>query len=113
MSDEPRRIEQGLLTIHSEPQDDARCVSLHGALDLANANALEDEFIRIETTSVSRIVLDLSELEFIDSTGLAVIMRAHARAQNDGHVLRVLRPNGQVGRVFELCGLDEVLAFGS
>ena len=56
MPDEPRRIEQGLLTIHSEPQDDARFVSLHGALDLANTKALEDEFIRIEATSVSRIM---------------------------------------------------------
>ena len=88
-------------------------VSLHGELDLANAKALEDEFIRVEATSVSRIVLDLRELEFIDSTGLAVIMRAHERAKRDGHVLRVLRPNGQVGRVFEICHLDEVLAFGN
>ena len=46
MSDEPRRIEQGLLTIQSEPQD-ARFVSLHGELDGANAKALEDEFIRV------------------------------------------------------------------
>jgi stage II sporulation protein AA (anti-sigma F factor antagonist) len=58
-------------------------------------------------------VLDLRELEFTDSTGLAVIMRAHGRAKNDGHALRVLRPQGQVGRVFERSGLDEVLAFGS
>jgi len=29
------------------------------------------------------------------------------------HVLRVVRPNGQVGRVFEICDLDEVLAFGN
>ena len=78
-------------------------MSLHGELDGENAKALEDEFIRIEATSVSRIVLDLSELEFIDSTGLAVILRADRRAKNDGHVLRVLRPNGQVGRIFELC----------
>jgi anti-sigma B factor antagonist len=112
MPDEPQRIAQGLLTIRSEPQD-AHLVSLHGELDGATAKALEDEFIRVEATSVSRIVLDLRELEFIDSTGLAVIMRAHGRAKNNGHVLRVLRPQGQVGRVFELCGLDEVLAFGS
>jgi anti-anti-sigma factor len=112
MPDEAQQIEQGLLTIRTESQD-AHFVSLHGELDGASAKALEDEFIRVEATNVSRIVLDLGGLDFIDSTGLAVIMRAHARAQNDGHVLRVLRPNGQVGRVFELCGLDQVLAFGS
>jgi anti-anti-sigma factor len=71
MTDETRRIEHGLLTIRSEPQK-AHLVSLHGELDGATAKGLEAEFIRIETTSVSRIVLDLSELEFIDSTGMAV-----------------------------------------
>jgi anti-sigma B factor antagonist len=113
MPDEPRRIEQGLLTIHSEPQDDARFVSLHGALDLANAKALEDEFICIEATSVSRIVLDLSELDFIDSTGLTMIVKADRRAKNDGHVLRLLRPSGQVGQALAVSGLDELLAFGT
>ena len=111
MTDEPRRIEQGLLTILSE--QNAHLVSLHGELDGATAKELEAEFIRIEATSASRIVLDLSELEFIDSTGLAVILRADVRAKNDGHVLRVLPPDGQVGRVFELSGMDELLAFGS
>jgi anti-sigma B factor antagonist len=112
MTDETRRIEHGLLTIRSEPQKD-HLVSLHGELDGATAKGLEAEFIRIETTSVSRIVLDLSELEFIDSTGMAVILRADTRAKNDGHLLRVLRPDGQVRRVFELSGLDELLAFGN
>ena len=46
-------------------------------------------------------------------SGLAVILGAHERAEHDGYVLRVLRPTGQVARVFELCGLDEVLADGA
>ena len=112
MPDEPGRIEQGLLTIRSEQQD-AHFVSLHGELDLANAKALEDELIRIEATGVSRIVLDLSELKFIDSTGLAVIVKAHRRAMNGDHVLRLLRPHGEVARAFEVSGLDQVLAFGN
>ena len=112
MPNEAQRIDRVLLKIRSEPQN-AHFVflSLQGELDLSNADALEDEFIRLEATSVSRIVLDLRELEFIDSTGLAVIMRAHERGNRDGHILRVLRPNGQVGRVFDLCDLDQVLAF--
>src|SRR5215216_1081868 len=112
MTDEPRRIEHGLLTIRSEPQN-AQLVSLHGELDGATAKGLEAEFIRIEATSVSRIVLDLSELEFIDSTGMAVILRADTRAKKDGHVLRVLRPDGQVARAFELSRQEELLAFGN
>ena len=110
MTDEPRRIRQRLLTIQSEPQN-AHLVSLHGELDGATAKELEAEFIRIEATSISRIVLDLRGLDFIDSTGLAVILRADTRAKHDGHVLRVLRPDGQVRRVFELSDLDALLTF--
>ena len=110
MPNKPQRSDG--LKIRSEPQY-AHFVSLDGELDLSNADTLRAEFTRIEATSVSRIVLDLSELEFIDSTGLAVILEAHERARSNGHVLRVLRPNGQVARVFELCGLDEVLAYGN
>jgi anti-anti-sigma factor len=43
--------------------------------------------MRLEATDPSRIVLDLSRLEFIDSTGLAVIPRAHGRAKHNGHSL--------------------------
>ena len=112
MTDEPRRIEQDSLTIRSEPEN-AHLVSLHGELDGATAKELEAEFIRIEATSVSRIVLDLSELDFIDSTGLAMIVKADRRAKNDGHVFRLLRPQGQVGRAFAVSGLDQLLAFGN
>ena len=112
MTDESRRIEQGLLTIQSEPQN-AHLVSLHGELDGATAKELDAEFIRIEATSVSRIVLDLSELDFIDSTGLTMIVKADRRAKNDGQVLRLLRPSGQVGQALAVSGLDELLAFGN
>lgn len=115
MTDDARQIKRGLLTIRSESQG-AHLISLHGEMDGANAKALEDELISAEAMSASRIVLDLSELEFIDSSGLAVIMRANERAKNDGHVLRVLRPggrDGQVSEMFELCRMDQVLAFGN
>ncbi len=111
MSDRPHRLGQGLLTIRSEPQADAHLVTLAGEMDGSNARDVEDEFFRIEGTSVSLIVLDLGLLEFIDSTGLAVIVRAHRRAQNNGHRFGIKRPRGHVSRLFELCGLDRQLSF--
>jgi anti-sigma B factor antagonist len=111
MSDPPHRLGQSVLTIRSEPQADAHLVTLAGEMDGSNARDVEDEFIRIEATPVSLIVLDLGSLEFIDSTGLAVIVRAHRRAQNNGHRFGIKRPRGHVSRLFELCGLDRQLSF--
>jgi anti-sigma B factor antagonist len=110
MGDQSRRIERGSLTIVSEPQT-GHLVTVTGEMDGSNARDLEDELIRLGNDGRSGIVLNLSGLEFIDSTGLAVIVRAHRRMRIHGHALGVVRPQGQVGRAFELSGLDKVLSF--
>jgi anti-anti-sigma factor len=111
MSDQPRSIERGLLTIRSESEA-AHLVTVSGEMDGSNARDLEDELIRLEEEGRSQIVLNLSGLELIDSTGLAVIVRAHRRLEKKGHSLIVLRPQGQQARrAFELSGLDQVLSF--
>jgi anti-sigma B factor antagonist len=110
MSDEARWIERGSLTILSEPQNE-HLVKVTGEMDGSNARDLELELIRIEATGASRIVLDLSRLEFVESTGLAVIVRAHKRAERNGHRLGVVPPQGFVSRKFEVAGLDKELSF--
>jgi anti-anti-sigma factor len=111
VSDRARRIERGSLTIWSESGGDAHRIALEGEMDGSNARDLEQELVRLEATDVSRIVLDLSRLKFIDSTGLAVILRVHGRAKADGHSLCLVRPRGQVGRALELSALDQELSF--
>ncbi len=110
MSDQARFIERGLLTISSQPHT-AHLVTVSGEMDGLNARDLEDELIRLEGDGRSQIVLDVSRLEFIDSTGLAVIVRAHRRMAKKDHSL-IVRPQGQqVVRAFELSGLDKALCF--
>jgi anti-anti-sigma factor len=101
MSDQPQRIDAGILTIWSERRADAYWIRLEGEMDHANTRDFENELTRIEGAGSDRIVLDLGRLEFIDSTGLAVVFRAHQRATKDDHRLGVLRPGGQVANVFE------------
>jgi anti-anti-sigma factor len=111
MSDQARSIERGSLTILSE-SDAAHLVTVSGEMDGSNARDLEDELIRLEHEGRSRIMLNVSRLDFIDSTGLAVIFRAHARMKKRGHSLTLVRPQGQqVGRAFEVTGLDNALSF--
>jgi anti-anti-sigma factor len=110
MSDSPHQPRGGSLTIRSERQADAQLIALDGEMDGSNARDLEEELIRIEATSASLIVLDLTSLEFIDSTGLAVIVRADRRAEHNEHSFEVKRPQGNVGRTFERWGLDKTLS---
>lgn len=97
-----------------EAQTEGReCVLLvRGELDLAAASSLDAELDRALGTDASRIVLDLAALEFIDSTGLSVLVRAQQRAHNSGRELGVVNPGPQVERLLNLTGLLERLTLG-
>jgi anti-sigma B factor antagonist len=110
MSDRVRQIEPSALAISSEPQA-FHLVMVAGEMDGSNAHDLEDELIRLGNDGCSEIVVNLSQLEFIDSTGLAVLLRAHRRTRANDHSLTIVRPHGQVANAFELSGMDEVLSF--
>jgi anti-sigma B factor antagonist len=62
-----------------------------------------------EANSPGLLVLDLSQLEFIDSTGLEVILRAARRAHDAGRRLIVRRPSRYVRRLLEMTAIDQSL----
>ena len=80
---------------------------LRGELDVSSSPALEDELSRLGGASM--IVLDLSDLEFIDSTGLGVLVKSHQRVRDEGGRLAIVEGSGQVKRLLELTGLDQQL----
>jgi anti-anti-sigma factor len=88
-------------------------VSLRGELDLAGSQQMEDSMAEIDRQDPARVVVDLSGLAFIDSTGLRLLLQADARARERGYEL-VLRPGtAPVQRVFEVTGALDVLRFES
>ena len=87
-------------------------VSLHGELDASNARELEAQLFRWVAANATReTVINLRGLAGIDSTGLAVLLRAQQYANQLGHALGLRRPTGEVGRTIAFIGLDEVLPF--
>ena len=84
---------------------------LRGEFDIAYAGQLEGEIARFADAGGHRLVLDLRELEFIDSTGLRIVLETRQRAVDGGFELEIVRGPQQVQRVFELTGLDERLPF--
>lgn len=80
-----------------------------GELDLASAPALEDEFDKVLGAGAKSVVVDLRELEFIDSTGLSVLVKAHQRAQDSGQGFGLVKGGSQVQRLLALTGLSDRL----
>jgi anti-sigma B factor antagonist len=86
-------------------------IALSGELDLAGAAALEDELGRLEPGPLDAIVLDLSGVTFMDSSGLRLIAVASQRAQESGRRLALVPGGDQVMRVFEITRMRERLDF--
>jgi anti-sigma B factor antagonist len=101
----------GQLTISSERDGDRHTIRLLGELDLANADELQHELERAEASDAQSIVLDLSGLTFMDSTGVQLLLRAHARSRADANRLMLLRGPATVHRVLELTGVATLLPF--
>ena len=84
-----------------------RVLKLSGELDVASSAALEQSVD--EGLDYDRLVIDLSELEFIDSTGLSVLVAAHQQAVADGREFCVVQGPAQVQRLLALTGLEQRL----
>lgn len=89
-------------------ESDRNTVVFSGELDLAGVESARQALDRAEEGD-GMVVLDLSGLTFIDSTGLEVILRAARRAQETGRRLVVARPSEYVKRLFELTAIDQSL----
>jgi anti-anti-sigma factor len=84
-------------------------VSLKGELDLSSVGKVEEELARVEKDGPSVLVLDLSQLSFLDSTGLRAVVTADERARSGGRRLVIVRGPDPVQRVFAITRLEERL----
>jgi anti-sigma B factor antagonist len=101
----------GELGLTSERDGDVHVIAVRGELDLANGNELQRELLRVEATDARSIVVDLSGLQFMDSTGIRVLLSADARSRADSERLTLLRGPAAVQRVLELTGVVDLLPF--
>ena len=89
--------------------DATTVISVSGELDLASSPALEEELERVAQSDAQLVVVDLRNLEFMDSTGLSVLVRAHQRAEENGRRLGLVNGSQQVQRLLTLTGVAERL----
>lgn len=84
-------------------------VSVSGELDLASSPELEQQLARVWESDPEQLVLDLRELEFMDSTGLSIIVGAHQHLAERGRSLSLVKGSAQVQRLLDLTGVAERL----
>ncbi len=100
---EPFRVE-----VH--PERDAVRVTPVGELDIATTGQVEDRLRELHTSGFRRFVLDLRELEFMDSNGLHLVLDWSARASEDGIGFAFVEGPPAVQRVLEVSGVLDQLS---
>lgn len=107
-----REVRDGMLRVRIKTEDSGSTLALAGELDMANAATLASELERAEEAGATPITVDLRELEFIDSTGIAVLVAAHRRLNDGSDRIRLVRSRASgVRRVMDVTGLDSELPF--
>ena len=91
-------------------QDGVQIVELAGELDVDSGDELEAALGAAAADAGARVCLDMARLRFIDSTGLAAVIRAHIAVVEGGGAFSVVAGPGAVRRTLETTGLVEMLS---
>src|SRR5580700_11687582 len=83
---------------------------LRGSLDLATAPTVRAALSEATEKGSHNLIVDLTQLEFLDSTGLGVLIGAHRRAAEHGGSFRLIVNNGPISRLLNITGLIAVFA---
>ena len=85
-------------------------VIVHGEVDISTAAELNEALEAAIRDSVGAFVVDLSDVEFVDSSGVNVLVRARAVLGSQDRALAVVCPPGPARRIFEVAGIADLLA---
>jgi anti-sigma B factor antagonist len=96
-------------SIESREEGDSVIVAVAGEIDLSTADQLNAAIREAEKPETKRIIVDLSALSFVDSTGLSVLLDAIKRSRRDGNRLSFVPSEHEgVTRLFALTGTTEM-----
>jgi anti-anti-sigma factor len=86
-------------------------VRLGGELDLGTVGVLKQQLAELRGEGSRHVIVDLSELQFVDSTGLRCLLDLNAEARQDGFSLALVPGSRAVQRVFEITRTIDLLPF--
>jgi anti-sigma B factor antagonist len=83
---------------------------LIGEVDISNAHQFKKQLEAALSATKQNIAIDLSELNYMDSTGLGVIIGTYGAIKKEGLSIRILNPKENVKKVIRVSGLDRLLS---
>ena len=96
------------LNVSTSSQGGHAVVTASGELDLYTAPRLQTALAALLREPVDRVVVDLSGVEFCDSTGMNVLLAAMKRVKENGGTFELAAPRPAVRRILQVTGLDTV-----
>jgi anti-sigma B factor antagonist len=97
------------LAVERTSDEGMELVSVEGELDIATAPRLISVLNRAVQEALGSLIVDLSHVDFMDSTGLALLINAHRRLTRRRKGFAVVCPPGPLWRVFEITDMVETL----
>ncbi|MGC1381988.1 MAG: STAS domain-containing protein [Candidatus Baltobacteraceae bacterium] len=98
------------LSIDLRTEDETLIFKLRGSLDLATAPTVRAALSEPAEQGTHDLIVDLTQLEFLDSTGLGVLIGAHRRTVERGGSFRLIVGDGSIARLLNITGLIGVFA---
>jgi len=98
------------LTVTSRPAGEAYVINVQGEIDVYTAPRLRQEIISLLDQGSRHIVIDLSSVDYLDSTGLGVLIGGLKRMKEQEGSLSLICPNPKIMRIFEITGLNKIFS---
>ena len=106
----PKSLAPGALRLTEEPLEPSGVVlTVGGELDIATAPELRARLSAAVDAGLSRLVIDLRPLSFLDSVALATLLQARRRLGDDGRLAVVVAADSYVRLIFEVAGMPQCI----
>lgn len=105
----PAPIDEGKFQLRAQNLGGCVIVRLSGEIDVANSEAVQGHLAGL--VELGHLVIDLSGVTFMDSSGLSALIVAHKRTESLGHSVRLVGAHGPVRRVLEVTQIDRLIAY--
>lgn len=101
------------LALASRTEGDFEVIEVAGEVDVYTAPRLREAIVAAVDAGHTRLVIDVQKVDFLDSTGLGVLVGALKRVRADGGSLDIVCTQERILKIFQITGLDKVFGLHS